>query len=289
MCAYKYLKWYIIRLTVGRHYMLSNGKYVINMLNPYRYIQRILCPILLQVILQQLRNFMVPSHSGNIQGCLAVLRPWLWDSQQLMTRSLYASHNEGRYWKGEKAMGNICILYIIILLYIYILCIWTIPVTACKKMKAARLRAIVLIWVCSGFLNPLMLWLVWLKENQLMVADGSMISWHITKRTSPCSAAKGWARALHSVAQISMAPACARPSFCLSLFILCFVWAKHIRYGAPHRVLNWFLSMCRYSAPCFLLDPLNSRYERYTTFKIIQFQMVATGCYRKLPQFLSRV
>ena len=191
MCAYKYLKWYIIRLTVGRHYMLSNGKYVINMLNPYRYIQRILCPILLQVILQQLRNFMVPSHSGNIQGCLAVLRPWLWDSQQLMTRSLYASHNEGRYWKGEKAMGNICILYIIIY-YIYILCIWTIPVTACKKMKAARLRAIVLIWVCSGFLNPLMLWLVWLKENQLMVADGSMISWHITKRTSPCSAAKGW-------------------------------------------------------------------------------------------------
>jgi hypothetical protein len=60
---------------------------------------------------------------------------------------------------------------------------------------------------------------------------------------------------------------------------LFFVWAKHIRCGAPHRVLNWFLSMCRYSAPCFLLDPLNSRYERYTTLKSFNFKW--------LPQMLQ--
>lgn len=110
------------------------------------------------------------------------------------------------------------------------------------------------------------------------------------KKDKSLFSSKGLARALHSVAQISMAPACARPSFCLSLFILCFVWAKHIRYGAPHRVLNWFLSMCRYSAPCFLLDPLNSRYERYTTLKSFNFKWLpqdATGNFHNFSQEYS--
>ena len=137
--------------------------------------------------------------------------------------------------KGRK--GNwkyiLYVYYMILLcniLYIYIIYIWTIPVTACKKMKAARLRAVVLIWVCPGFLNPLMLWLVWLEENQLMVADASMISWH--KKDKSLFSSKGLARALHSVAQISMAPACARPSECWIGFSPCADAVHHVFFKA---------------------------------------------------------
>ena len=288
MCAYKYLKWYIIRLTVGRHYMLSNGKYVINMLNPYRYIQRILCPILLQVILQQLRNFMVPSHSGNIQGCLAVLRPWLWDSQQLMTRSLYASHNEGRYWKGEKAMGNICILYIIIY-YIYIYYVFErYPWRHAKKWRRPGCgplfwfefaQAFSILW-CSDWSDSRKTswWLPMVQWYHDISQKGQVLVQQ--QRVGAGTAQRG--TNLHGP--------CLRKTIFLPFFIyFVFCLSKAHKIWCATQSAELVSLHVPIQCTMFSFRPIEFQVWEVYHIKIIQFQMVATGCYRKLPQFLSRV
>ena len=177
------------------------------------------------------------------------------------------------HWKGEKAMEKYS---------------ETIPVRTCNKMNGGPV-----VGRCF-FLSLLRL------SQSRKPADGcrwchDIMTYH--KKDESLFSSRGLARALHSAAQISMAPACARRlcflfSLSLSLFSSVFCWSKaHKIWHTTQSSAELFsllhmLIQCTMSL-CFLFEYFwNSRYGEVYHIKIIKSWMAATGCYGKLSQFL---
>ena len=273
MCAYKDLKWYIIRLTVGRHYMLSNGKYVKS----------------IQIYTAHpLPNFIAghPPGASKFHGAQPLgQHPRVSCGPSPMTLRFTAVDDQVALcfaqWRPllKRRKGNGKYMYIIYIIRYYIYYVFErYPGRHAKKWRRPGCgplfwfefaQAFSILW-CSDWSDSRKTswWLPMVQWYHDISQKGQVLVQQ--QRVGAGTAQRG--TNLHGP--------CLRKTIFLPFFIyLFFVWAKHIRCGAPHRVLNWFLSMCRYSAPCFLLDPLNSRYERYTTLKSFNFKW--------LPQMLQ--